>query len=110
MVPLTPIYSTVAHEKMAAATLLTPNRGCQAHCPVGMLLNLPAGAGLRQQIQFDDVLATARAQHGGGPEIVILAGEVDVCRDKPIRNVLDPDVVKQLRLAPWQHFGCASRQ
>ena len=75
-----------------------------------MLLSLPAGAGLRQQIQFDDILAAARAHHRGGPEIVILASEVDVSRDKLIRNVLDPDIVKQLRLVPWQQLGRASRQ
>jgi len=75
-----------------------------------VLLSLPARPGLRQKIQFYDILAAARAQHRGAPEIIILAGEVDVCRDKPIRNVLDPDIVKQLRLVPWQQIGRASRQ
>jgi hypothetical protein len=75
-----------------------------------MLLSLPAGAGLRQQIQFDDILAAARAQHRGCPEIIVLAGEVDVCRNKPVRDVFDPNIVKQLRLAPWQQLGRASRE
>lgn len=70
-----------------------------------MLLRRPAGAGLFQKIQLDDLATAARAYHRRAPQIVTFAREIDFLLFQCVRELIDPDTPKKLGTPPRQVGG-----